>query len=61
MPSGTTQVIAYTQSEVDHLFKIFQCEVDHLLQNEVDQESKKIQVDHLFLKKSKLTTGLKIF
>ena len=42
---GSALLSSYTQSQVDHLSN-FQSEVDHLLKIEVDQESKKIQVDH---------------
>ena len=42
---GLALLSSYTQSQVDHLSN-FQSEVDHLLKIEVDQESKKIQVDH---------------
>ena len=46
---GSVWLSSCTQSQVDHLSN-FQSEVDHLLKIEVDQESKKIQVDPDFKK-----------
>ena len=53
---GSALLSSYTQSQVDHLSN-FQSEVDHLSKIEVDQESKKIQVDHGSKTKTQVDLG----